>query len=138
MTRLCTKLFVGAAAAIVLSSCQVQKSANPLSPQIAGPVEGVVIAGPYLLEPGQDWEMRSRDQPLKLKIQNADTNSVRPLKYSVEIAADAAFKNIVFARTGIEAAAGPESTFQLPDKLAAGTYWWRTRAEDGANTGEYS
>ena len=138
MTRSCTKLIVGAAAAVMLSACQVQKSANPLSPQVAGPIEGVVINGPYLLEPGQDWEMRSRDQPLKLKLQNANTNSERPLKYAVEIAADSAFKNIVFARTGIEPNEGSETTFQLPDKLAQGTYWWRTRAEDGANRGEYS
>jgi hypothetical protein len=138
MTRLCTKLIVGAAAAVLVSSCQVQKSSNPLSPQVAGPVEGVVISTPNLLEPGQDWELRSRDQPIKLKFQNADTNGARPLKYSFEVAADSAFKNIAFARSGIEPAAGPETTFQLPDKLAAGTYWWRTRAEDGANTGPYS
>jgi hypothetical protein len=122
----------------LLSACQVQKSANPLSPVVAGAIEGVVISTPNLLEPGQDWEMKTRDQPLKLLFQNADTNGVRPLKYSFDIAADAAFKNIVFARTGIEPAQGPVTTFQLPDKLAAGTYWWRTRAGDGANTGPYS
>ena len=138
MTKLCTKLVVGGAAAVFLSSCQVNKSANPLSPAVAGPIEGVVISTPNLLEPGQDWELRSRDQPIKLKFQNADTNGARPLKYSFELAADSAFKNIVFARAGVEPNAGPETTFQLPDKLAAGTYWWRTRAEDGANTGAYS
>jgi hypothetical protein len=138
MTRPCTKLIVGGLAAVFLSACQVQKSANPLSPQVAGPVEGVVISTPNLLEPGQDWELRTRDQPVKLLFQNADTNGVRPLKYSFDIASDAEFKNIVFARTGIEPAEGPVTTFQLPDKLAAGTYWWRTRAEDGANTGPYS
>ena len=138
MTKLCTKLVVGVVAAVFLASCQVQKSANPLSPAVAGPVEGVVISTPNLLEPGQDWELRSRDQPIKLKFQNADTNGVRPLKYSFELASDQAFKNIVFARAGVEPNAGPETTFQLPDKLAAGTYWWRTRAEDGANTGAYS
>jgi hypothetical protein len=138
MTRLCTNIIVGGAAAVLLSSCQVQKSANPLSPQVAGPIEGVVISTPALLEPGQDWEMRSRDQPLKLKFQNSNSSGERPLKYALEIAADAAFKNIVFARTGLEPNEGPETTFQLPDKLAAGTYWWRTRAEDGANTGPYS
>ncbi len=82
--------------------------------------------------------MESRDQPLKLLFQNADTNGVRPLKYSFDIALDAAFKNIVFARTGVEPNAAGVTQFQLPDKLAAGTYWWRTRAEDGANTGPYS
>jgi hypothetical protein len=137
MTRVCTKLVVGAAA-LLLTACQVQKSANPLSPVVAGPIEGVVISTPNLLEPGQDWEMKTRDQPLKLLFQNADTNGVRPLKYSFDIASDAQFKNIVFARTGIDPAEGPVTAFQLPDKLAAGTYWWRTRAEDGANTGPYS
>lgn len=137
MTRLCTK-FVAGAAAVLLTACQVQKSANPLSPTVAGPIEGVVISTPNLLEPGQDWEMRTRDQPLKLLFQNADTSGERPLTYAFDIASDAEFKNIVFARTGIEPSSGPVTTFQLPDKLAAGTYWWRTRAEDGANTGPYS
>ena len=138
MMKLGTKLLVGAAAAVFLSACQVQKSSNPLSPALAGPVEGVVISTPNLLEPGQDWEMRSRDQPLKLLFQNADTNGARPLKYSFDIATDAEFKNIIFARTGVEPNAAGVTQFQLPDKLAAGTYWWRTRAGDGANTGSYS
>ena len=101
-------------------------------------MQGVVISTPNLLEPGQDWELRTRDQPIKLLFQNADTNGVRPLKYSFDVAADAAFKNIVFARTGVEPDAAGVTQFQLPDRLAAGTYWWRTRAEDGANTGPYS
>jgi hypothetical protein len=138
MTRLCTKLILGIVAAMAVSGCQVEKSANPLSPAIAGPVAGVVISTPNLLEPGQDWQLRSRDQPLKLLFQNADTNGARPLKYSFDIATDAEFKNIVFARAGVEPNAAGVTQFQLPDKLGAGTYWWRTRADDGANTGPYS
>jgi hypothetical protein len=138
MTRPCAKLIVVAVGAVFLSGCQVDKSANPLSPHIAGPVEGVVISTPNLLEPGQDWELKTRDQPLKMLFQNADTNGVRPLKYSFDIASDSGFTNIVFARTGIEPDGSGVTQFQLPDKLAAGTYWWRTRAEDGANTGPYS
>ncbi len=138
MTNVCTNLIVGAAAAVFLSGCQLEKSASPLSPAVAGPIEGVVISTPALLEPGQDWELRSRDQPVKLLFQNSDSNGVRPLKYSLDIASDAAFKNIVFARTGLEPNVASETRFQLPDKLAAGTYWWRTRAEDGANTSPYS
>ena len=44
----------------------------------------------------------------------------------------------MFARTGIEPSAGAETNFQLPDKLAAGTYWWRSKADDGANSSQYS
>jgi hypothetical protein len=106
MLKLGTKLLVGAAAAVFLSACQVEKSSNPLSPALAGPVAGVVISTPNLLEPGQDWEMKSRDQPLKLLFQNADTNGARPLKYSFDIANDAEFKNIIFARTGCRAERG--------------------------------
>lgn len=138
MSRVCTRLFVGLAAVAILGGCQVEKSANPLSPAIAGPVEGVVISHPNLLEPGQDWELRTRDQPLLLLIQNAGTNGVRPLKYSFDIASDAEFKTVIFARTGVEPGGDGFTRLQLPDKLAAGTYWWRTRAEDGANTGPYS
>jgi hypothetical protein len=121
-----------------LVGCQVEKSANPLSPSIAGPVEGVVISTPNLLEPGQDWELRARDQPVRLLFQNAETNGARPLKYSIDIAGDSEFKNIAFARTGIEPGGDGVTSLQLPDKLAPATYWWRTRAEDGANTGPYS
>lgn len=138
MKKRCTIFLLGAVAATMLSACQVEKSANPLSPAVAGPVEGVVISTPNLLEPGQDWEMRSRDQPLKMLFQNADTNGARPLKYSFDIATDSEFKNIIFARKGVEPNANGVTQFQLPDRLAAGTYWWRTRAEDGANAGPYS
>src|SRR5687767_15675837 len=124
MTRLlCTKFIAGGAAIIALSACQVQKSANPLSPAVAGPIAGVEISTPALLEPGQDWEMKSRDQPLKLLFQNSQSNGVRPLTYSFDLASDSAFKNIIFARTGVKPDDGPETRFQLPDKLAAGTYW---------------
>lgn len=138
MNRLYSRPFVWAAAAVFLTGCQVQKSANPLSPAIAGPMEGVVISTPNLIEPGQDWVLRTRDQPVTLLIQNADTSGARPLKYSIAIASDAEFKNIVFARVGVEPGADGVTRMQLPDKLAAGTYWWRTRAEDGANSGPYS
>jgi hypothetical protein len=138
MTRVCTNLFVGAVVAVMLSACQVDKSANPLSPAVAGPIAGVVISTANPLEPGQDWTLRSRDQPVKLMFQNAETNGARPLKYSFDVATDSAFKNIVFARTGVEPGGDGKTTFQLPDKLAAGTYYWRTRAEDGANSGPHS
>ena len=44
----CFALFIGAAA------CETAKSANPLSPTIAGPMEGVTITSPKLLEPRLD------------------------------------------------------------------------------------
>jgi hypothetical protein len=117
----------------------MSKSANPLSPSVAGPIAGVNISKPNLLEPGQDWQIQPRDQPVKLLFSNAGTSGVRTLFYTLEVASDAEFKSIVFTRTRLEPGNGDVTTFQLPDALPAGrTYWWRVRAEDGANIGEYS
>ncbi len=127
-----------AISAFVGAGCQVEKSANPLSPAVAGPIAGVTISAPNLLEPGPDWQILPRDQPVRLMFQNAGTSGGRALFYTLEVASDAEFKNIVFTRTRVEPGSGI-TTFQLPDALPAGrTYWWRVRAEDGANVGEYS
>ncbi len=64
---------VFAVSVLIGSGCQVSKSANPLSPSVAGPIAGSTISAPNLLEPGQDWQIHMRDQPVKLMFQNADT-----------------------------------------------------------------
>jgi hypothetical protein len=116
----------------------MSKSSNPLAPTVAGPIAGVVITKPNALEPGQDWQIKMRDQPVKLMIQNADTSGVRTISYTFEVASDAAFTQIVFKKTGVPAG-NTITTLQLPEPLPTGrTYWWRARAEDGANTGDYS
>jgi hypothetical protein len=126
-------------AAFSAAGCQVSKSSNPLSPSVAGPIAGVTISTPYLLEPGMDWQIRMRDQPVKLMIQNADTSGVRPISYTFEIASDAAFASIVFKRAGVAPGTDGKTRLQLPDALPTGRdYWWRARAEDGANVGPYS
>jgi len=124
--------------ALLGAGCAVEKSSNPLSPSVAGPIAGVNISKPNPLEPGQGWQIQPRDQPLKVLFQNADTSGGRALYYTLEIATDAEFKSIIFTRTRLEPGSGT-TTVQLPDALPAGrTYWWRVRAEDGANVGEYS
>src|SRR5215218_8394975 len=89
--------------AVTATGCQLSKSSNPLAPTVAGPIAGVVITTPNALEPGQDWQIRMRDQPVKLLIQNADTSGVRTIHYTFEVASDAAFNQIVFKRTGVDA-----------------------------------
>jgi len=126
-------------AAFSAAGCEVSKSSNPLSPSVAGPIAGVQIGKPAAMEPGQDWQISIRDQPLKLLFQNVTSSGVRPLTYTIEIASDATFGSIVFKRTGIAPSPGDTTSFQLPSTLETGrTYWWRVRAEDGANSSEYS
>jgi hypothetical protein len=136
-SRFCAALVMPIAALSIAGSvaCQMSKSSNPLSPTVAGPIKGVVITKPNALEPGQDWQIRMRDQPVKLMIANADTSGVRTISYTFEVASDAAFNQIVFKKTGVPAGTN-FTTVQLPEPLPTGrTYWWRARAEDGANTG---
>jgi len=133
--RWVTALFL----AVLSTACDVSKSSNPLSPTISGPIAGVTIGTPGPLAPGQGSQVFMRDQPITVLFRNVTSNGVRPFTYTVEIASDAAFSSLVFKRTGIAPAPGETTSFLLPDPLATGrSYWWRVRAEDGANNSDYS
>lgn len=124
---------------VVITACTASKSSNPLSPSVAGPIPGVSISAPNMLEPAPGAQIDTTKQPITLMIENASTTGVRPLTLLVEIAADAAFSNTVFSRDGLTPGDGGRTSVRLPDSLASGrTYFWRARAEDGANTGPYS
>lgn len=119
-------------------ACEAKKSANPLSPGVAGPIPGVEITQPRLLEPQQGFRFRESQQPIRLLVENASTSGVRPLSYTFEVAGDAEFSSIVFARSGVTPGEGGRTSVQL-DKLALGrAYYWRARAQDGANTGPFA
>lgn len=123
-------------ALVVVAACEHTKSSNPLSPTIAGPIPGVEITQPRLLEPGQGVKFKDKEQPITLLIENASTTGVRPLVYAFQIAADAGFTNIVFSRQDVGQGEGGRTSLRLQDKLALGrTYYWRAWAYDGANTG---
>ena len=117
--------------------CEASKSADPLSPSVAGPIAGVNITAPKPLEPNGS-RVASDKQPVTLLAENASTTGVRPLSYVFEVATDAGFTNTVFSRDGIAPGDGGRTSLRLPDPLQSGrTYYWRARAQDGANTGPY-
>jgi hypothetical protein len=121
-----------------LAGCQAQKSSNPLSPSVAGPIAGVNISQPKLIEPAQGVKYKESQQPIKLVIENATSNGVRPVTYMFEVATDADFTTKVFARSGVPAGDGGRTSVQI-DRLDIGrAYYWRARAEDGANSSQFS
>jgi hypothetical protein len=125
-----------ALAAVATGACETSKSSNPLSPSVAGPIPGVEIGAPKILEPVAGTRIAVDKQPITLLIENAATNGVRPLVYSFEVATDSSFANKVFVRDGVAPGDAGRTSLRLPDALATGrTYFWRARAEDGANTG---
>ena len=127
-----------AALLLALAACEAKKSSNPLSPSVAGPIPGVEITAPVLVEPAQGIKYKESQQPIKLVIQNATTSGVRPVTYTFEVATDANFGTKVFARASVPPGDGGRTTVQA-DRLDLGrAYYWRARAEDGANSSLYS
>lgn len=134
-----SRLLAVAVAVLAITACETSKSSNPLSPSVAGPIPGVTISAPKPLEPAAGWTVEAEKQPVTLLLENASSSGVRPLTYLVEVALDSGFSNKVFNREGIAPGDGGRTTVKLPEALAADrTYYWRARAQDGANTGPYS
>lgn len=127
------------AATVALTACEASKSSTPLSASVAGPIPGIEISAPKMLEPTPGTKISVEQQPVTLLIENAGSNGPRPLTYSFDIATDAAFTNKVFSREAIAQGEGGRTSLRMTDTLGTGrTYYWRARAEDGANTGPYA
>ena len=124
---------------MVAAGCvAAERSSNVLAPTVAGPIPGVAITAPEPVTPSQGSHISVEAQPVTLEINNATTSGVRPVLYSFEVATDADFTNVVLRRDGVEPGEG-RTQLRLPDPLATGrSYYWRARAEDGANASEYS
>ena len=111
---------------------------EPSLPSVAGPIPGVDISAPRLLEPAQGFKFKENQQPIKLVIENSNTNGVRPITYIFEMAADSGFATKVFARSGVVPGEDGRTSVQM-DALELGrSYYWRARAEDGANYSLFS
>ena len=124
---------------LVMIGCAATKSEDPLSPTVAGPIPGVNITPPTIVQPTTGARVSVDQQPVVLMVNNAASSGVRPLTYVFEIAADVSFANKVFSRDGIQPGGTGQTSLRLPDALATGrTYFWHARAEDGANTGPFS
>src|SRR5258708_29726964 len=122
---------------LTLGGCEAAKSSNPTAPTVAGPIAGVTISAPALLEPAQGFKFKESEQPIRLVVQNATTTGVRSLSYTFEVGSDSGFGTKVFSRSGV--APGDGKTSVQVDRLEIGrAYYWRAWAADGANTGTMS
>ena len=116
-----------------------EKSSNPLSPSIAGPIAGVEIQSPKTIAPAAASQIAVDKQPVTFTVNNATSNGVRPLTYIFEISADSSFAAKLFTQSGIEPGSGGKTSLTLPQSLSAErTYYWRAKADDGANASAYS
>ena len=132
-----TKFAAVVAAAVAVSACEAEKSRNPLSPNVAGPIAGVSISPPTPVNPINGAEVLNT-APVRLVFNNGSTNGERPLFYVVELASDAAFTNKVFAQSKVTPGSTQTSIVVDAALTAERTYYWRAKADDGANESEYS
>jgi len=118
---------------------RVQKSDNPLSPSLAGPIAGVAITAPKLMEPVSGSQISVEAQPVVLTVGNSSSNGVRPVSYVFQIATDSAFSQVLFTQTGVAPGDGGKTSYRMPQNLAAERkYYWRSKADDGANASDFS
>ncbi len=127
-----------AAAALSAAGCQAEKSRNPLSPNVAGPIAGVSLSVPQPASPANGSEVLNTS-PIQLTFNNSTSNGERPFWYIVELAADAGFTNKLYSNARVTPAGGSQSSVVVDGALAADrTYYWRVKAHDGANESEFS
>lgn len=126
-------------AATALAACQSSKSANPLSPQIAGPIAGVSLSAPAQVSPVDGQQIADTAQPLMMTLANPATNSPRPVTLRFQIATENSFGSPVFSQNNLTLGANGQTQFRMPNKLATGhTYYWRAQADDGADVSDWS
>ena len=126
-------------AVVMSAACEVAKSENPLSPTVAGPMEGVTFIAPKALQPAADRQIKDNEQPFEVVIENAQSSSPRPYKMRVQFATDANFSSVVWSREGIDPQEGGQTKFVMAERLQSGRqYYWRVMADDGANQSSWS
>jgi hypothetical protein len=123
---------------VVLAGCEAKKSETPLSPSVAGPIPGVNITAPKLVEPAQGFKYKESQQPIKLIVENATTNGVRPITYMFEVATDSAFTTKVYARSGVPPGDNNRTSVQIDRLDSSRSYYWRAKADDGANASAFA
>ncbi len=124
--------------ALGISACEADKSRNPLSPQVAGPIAGVNLSVPEPASPINGTEV-TNSEPLRLTFNNSSSNGERPFWYVVELAVDPAFNDKVFGNGRVPQGSGSQTSIVVDGTLSSErTYYWRVKADDGANESAYS
>ena len=116
-----------------LAGC-TKKSENPLSPTVAGPIAGVSITAPKLLEP-QHQQTLTAGTAVTLLFESATTTGERPITQELQVALDPEFTQRVHSADKLPPGQGGRTAYTLPVLQEGRAYFWRVRAVDGANAG---
>lgn len=123
---------------LLLAGCEEMKSSNPLAPSVAGPMAGYNVSVPEAVSPGSGLKIEDTEQPIALVLKNPETNSERPVVMALDVAFDSGFQTLAFSRQNITPDPSGRTTVRL-DRLPTGrVYFWRVKADDGANLSGWS
>ena len=131
-----TQFGVFAILAATALGCGAEKSENPLSPTVAGPIAGVSIDSPVPVSPTNRSEVVNTD-PLRLVFNNASSNGVRPLWYVVELGSDTNFSTKLYANAKVVAGEGGR-TRSRGGKMADERTSMACEGRGGANESTFS
>ena len=122
---------------VVTTACESKNADVPTAPGTGATVQAVVadvtIASPTLAS-ADGTQIRNVNQPVTLTIGSTVSTGTTPLTYTIEVASDAAFTNIVYTKSGLAAGASQVIAVLPP----GATYYWRARAESGSLPGPNS
>jgi hypothetical protein len=100
---------------------------------------GIFIQAPVPVSPADNFTIRDNEQPIVMLIHNPESNSARPIVMRLQIALDSSFSTVVFNREGLTPTSSGQTRFVMADRLPHGRgYFWRVRADDGANVSDWS
>ena len=121
------------------TACESEKSRNPLSPNIAGPIAGVAISAPQLIVPLEAGLVAVANQPMTMTFANGASNGERPVFYELQIARDSVFQEVVHGAVQLTPDSSGQTQYVVPVHLEPETtYYWRVRGDDGANASMFS
>jgi len=101
-------------------------------------VNGITLTTPQPVTPTAGQRFKFADQPVTLTLKNAASTGSTPLTYGFQVANDANFTSVAFAKDGVAEGSGGQTSLKI-DKLAGNKdYYWRVRAASGGSTGPYS
>ena len=132
---------IGAATILACLIACSEESRNPLSPYVAGPMEGIIITPPEPISPVNGSLLVAGNQ-IALLFGSATSNSKRPFWYEIQLASDNDFVEVTHQANHIEPQ-DESSSDNLEDTIFDYTvpvtlepnrsYWWHVRAADGAH-----
>ncbi len=139
----CLIFWSACALLVVTTACTKSSPARPTETSAAPAgeavrsvtVNGITLTTPQLVTPTAGQRFKFADQQLTLTIKNAASTGSTPLTYTFQVANDANFTSMAYAKDGVAEGTGGQTSLKI-DKLAGNKdYYWRVRSNSGGSCG---